>query len=87
MFQNKLVRKKESFQNHHATFTKAMCHYFIEYFTKDGDTVYDPFSGMATTGISCIDLNRKYIGTEIDSEYYKDSVNRLNKHKSQGQLF
>jgi len=79
--------KKESFKNHHATFTKAMCHYFIDNFTKPGDIVYDPFAGMATTGISCIDLNRKFIGTEIEKDCYDNACLRLERHKAQGQLF
>ena len=42
--------------------------------------VLDPFSGMATTGVACLNLGRKFIGVEISSEYAKQSLNRLSDH-------
>jgi site-specific DNA-methyltransferase (adenine-specific) len=79
--------KKECFVNHHATFTQEMCHYFINNFTKEGDTVCDPFAGMATTGMSCLKLNRNFIGYEIDKDYYESAMKRIENHKKQGVLF
>lgn len=46
--------------------------------TKPGDVVMDPFIGSCSTAIACIDTNRKYIGFEIDSEYYEAGINRIN---------
>jgi DNA modification methylase len=40
-------------------------------------TIFDPFMGSGTTGVACKKLNRNFIGTEIDCEYYKISVNRI----------
>jgi len=37
--------------------------------SKEGDLVLDPFSGSGTTGIVASNLNRKYIGIEIDKDY------------------
>lgn len=45
--------------------------------TDPGDTVLDPFSGSASTGLACIKHGRKYIGIEKDLEYCKLSVKRL----------
>jgi DNA modification methylase len=70
--------KKEFFKEHHATFTKEMALYFCEYFTKDNDTVLDPFMGTGTTGVACKQLNRKFIGIEISEEYYKIAERRIN---------
>lgn len=78
--------KKESFSNHHATFTKEMCDYFISNFTKENDTICDPFSGMATTALSCFDLHRNFIGYEIDKDYYDAAIKRLENHKKQLQF-
>lgn len=45
--------------------------------TKEGDLVIDPFSGSCSTGIACLNMKRKFIGYEIDLEYYKKAVDRL----------
>ncbi len=44
--------------------------------TKEGDTILDPFSGSATTGIAAIKLNRKYIGIDNVLEYLQLSKRR-----------
>lgn len=43
-----------------------------------GDIVFDPFSGSGTTAAVCKKLNRNFIGAEINSEYHKMSVGRIN---------
>ena len=35
-----------------------------------GDTVLDPFMGVGTTGIAAMNLNRKFVGIEIDKKYF-----------------
>ena len=37
--------------------------------TKEGDIVLDPFNGSGTTGIACLNLNRRYIGIDKEEEY------------------
>lgn len=55
-------------------------------FTKEGDTVLDPFSGLATTGVSCVNYGRNYIGIEISPEYHKLAEQRLQEETSQMRL-
>lgn len=45
--------------------------------TNNGDIVFDPCMGSATTAIACIEAGRKYIGFEINEEYYNKSLERL----------
>lgn len=55
--------------------------------SKEGDVVFDPFMGSGTTGVACRQLNRQFIGCEINSEYFKICQERINgvlpiKHKN-----
>lgn len=43
-----------------------------------GVTVLDPFMGSGTTGVACKQLGVEFIGIEIDEEYYRISVERIN---------
>ena len=46
--------------------------------TQPGDVVLDPFSGSCSTAVACINNNRKFIGFEIDKEYYDAGIHRIN---------
>ena len=54
--------------------------------TKENDIVLDCFCGSGTTCIAAKEIDRRYIGIEIDPEYYKIAVNRLNGITADGQL-
>ena len=54
--------------------------------TKENDIVLDPFSGSGTTCVACKELNRKFIGIEIEPEYHKISMDRLNGILANGQI-
>ena len=45
--------------------------------TAEGDWVFDPFSGSSTTGVASVKLGRKFVGCELESEFVKLSVKRL----------
>ena len=45
--------------------------------SKEGNLVFDPFCGSGTTAVACKELNRNFIGSEIDSNYYQKAVKRL----------
>ena len=52
--------------------------YIILNRTDENDVVFDPFCGVSSTLIASKILNRKYIGYEIDEEFYNLSIKRLN---------
>ena len=54
---------------HRAVMSKSFCDEVIREFTKTGDIVLDPFAGVGTTAISCIEQSRHYIGFDISPEY------------------
>ena len=56
-------------------------------FTKENDLILDPFMGSFTTAVACHKMNRRYIGAELDKEYFEKGTERLNKVKSQISIF
>jgi DNA modification methylase len=51
--------------------------------TLENDVVLDPFIGSGSTAIASIQLNRRFIGFEINREYYNIAMQRINKAMSQ----
>lgn len=58
----------------------ALMEYLIKTYTNEGETVLDFTMGSGTTGIACIETNRKFIGIELDDNYFKIASERINKH-------
>ena len=50
---------------------------FVKNSSREGDTVLDCFMGSGTTGVACRNLNRDFIGIEINPEYYEIRKNRI----------
>jgi len=48
-------------------------------YTNKNDLVLDTFMGTGTVGAACKKINRKYIGIELEKEFFKASISRLNK--------
>lgn len=58
-------------KNHSAAFPEELPEWFIKLFTKEGDTVLDPFMGSGTTLSVAERMKRNSIGIEIVPEYYE----------------
>lgn len=58
-------------KNHSAAFPEELPEWFIKLFTKEKDTVLDPFMGSGTTIAVANRMKRHSIGIEIKPEYYK----------------
>jgi DNA modification methylase len=69
-------------RNHSATFPVALPTWFIKLFTEEGDVVLDPFMGVGTTAIACINLKRRYIGIDLKKEYYDLALKAVDDAKS-----
>lgn len=52
-----------------------------------GDTVLDCFMGSGTTGVACRNLDRNFIGIEIDQKYFDIAKRRIETQVQQTQLF
>ena len=55
----------------------ALIEYLIKTYTNEGDTVLDNCMGSGTTGVACKNLNRDFIGIEIDKEYFEIAKQRI----------
>lgn len=49
-------------------------------------TVLDPFMGSGTTGVACMNLERKFIGIEIEPRYFDIACERIDNAQRQGRL-
>lgn len=49
----------------------------IELWTNPGDVVFDPFSGIGSTGYQAVKMGRKFIGCELKESYFKQTVANL----------
>lgn len=63
-------------EDHPATFSPTMISSFIKFFTKEGDSVLDPFMGIGSTAEACRRTGRVAYGTELNKKYYDLSLKR-----------
>jgi site-specific DNA-methyltransferase (adenine-specific) len=56
----------------------ALMEYLIKTYTNEGETVLDFTMGSGTTGVACKNLNRDFIGIELDENYFKIGEQRIN---------
>lgn len=71
------VGAHQSNGSHPAVFPLGLARDHTLSWSKETDTVYDPFMGSGTTALACKDLGRNYIGSEISKEYCEIAEARL----------
>lgn len=69
-----------SVEIHKATYSSDFAKYFIDLYSFKGSLVLDNFMGTGTTAISCIDLDRDWIGMEMCKEYVDYANQRISNH-------
>jgi site-specific DNA-methyltransferase (adenine-specific) len=65
------------YKKHPASFPSDLAHDHVISWSNEGDTILDPFMGSGTTGVACKNLNRNFIGIELDPEYFKIAEKRI----------
>ena len=58
----------------------ALLEYLIKTYTNEGETVLDNCMGSGSTGVACVNLNRSFIGIEMDDKYFEIASKRINDH-------
>lgn len=59
----------------------ALIEYLVKTYTNEGDIILDFTMGSGTTGVACKNLNRNFIGIELDEEYFKIAQQRIDEVK------
>jgi site-specific DNA-methyltransferase (adenine-specific) len=77
IIENVWIIQPERSSKHPAAFPYQLAHDHIISWSNEGDTVLDPFMGSGTTGIAAKNLNRNFIGIELDPEYFKIAEKRI----------
>ena len=49
--------------------------------SNENDVVFDPFMGVGSTGVAALELNRKFIGFELDENYFAAGKKRIMEYK------
>jgi site-specific DNA-methyltransferase (adenine-specific) len=63
--------------SHPAVFPIQIALDHIRSWSNEGDVVLDPFMGSGTTGLAALELNRNFIGIEMNEEYFNISNERI----------
>ena len=75
------------FKRYHPTQKNLkMIEYLVKIFSNENETVLDFTMGSGTTGVACKNLNRKFIGIELDENYFNIAKDRIENHIVQEEL-
>ena len=55
----------------------ALLEYLIKTYTNENELVLDFTMGSGSTGVACVNTNRKFIGIELDEKYFNIAKNRI----------
>lgn len=72
------INKKDKAEFNHPTCKPVdLMEKFIINHSVDESVIFDPFMGSGTTGVAAKNLNRKFIGIEMDDKYFEIAKNRI----------
>lgn len=87
---SKVRQNKEDFNDHPTLKPVRLMNHLVKLISFKEQTILDPFMGSGSTGISAFNLNRKFVGFELDEKYYQIAIKRFEnteKEKEQLRLF
>ncbi len=65
----------------------ALYEWLLNNYAKQGDKILDTHVGSASSLIACYNLGFDYMGFELDEDYYKSAIKRIEARKSQMDIF
>ncbi len=72
-----LLQIKSTRGKHSTEKPVALMEWILKYYSKEGDTVLDPTMGSGSMGVGCKNMNRNFIGIEMDEKIFKVAEERL----------
>lgn len=84
---NGMIKQKPEERFHPTQKPLQVMKWIVENYTKQNDTIFDPFMGSGTTGVACVQTGRNFIGCEIDEGYFKIAQKRIKDAQQQMRLF
>jgi site-specific DNA-methyltransferase (adenine-specific)/modification methylase len=78
-FESPICQGKERLQSpcHPTQKPVKLLSHLLQIASNEGDVILDPFMGVGSTGEAALTNNRKFIGIELDKEYFKASEKRI----------
>jgi site-specific DNA-methyltransferase (adenine-specific) len=87
-YKSNVLQYKKDYQGLHPTQKPvALIEDLIKTYTNEGETVLDFTMGSGTTGVACKNLDRKFIGIELDEKYFNIAKERIKDIDKQPELF
>ena len=78
-YKSNILEYKKDYNGYHPTQKPvALLEDLIKTYSNEGDTVLDFTMGSGSTGVACVNTNRKFIGIELDPDYFKIAEERIN---------
>lgn len=74
VFSNGLMKQKSI---HPTQKPVSLLEYLVKTYTNEGDTVLDNCMGSGSTGVACVNTGRRFIGMELDENYFQIAKNRI----------
>ncbi|MEE1314452.1 MAG: DNA methyltransferase, partial [Faecalimonas sp.] len=79
--------KNKEYRIHPTQKPVALYRWLLEHYAKEGDKILDTHVGSASSLIACREMGFKYVGFEIDEDYYAMAKKRLDAAEAQGNIF
>lgn len=74
---NTKIARSDKDEKHLAPLQLGIIERCCEIWTNPGDVVFDPFAGVASTGFQALQMDRRFVGIELKSEYFNLAVKHL----------
>ena len=74
---NSILEIKSQRGKHSTQKPTDLMKWVLKYYSKEGDVVLDPTMGSGSTGVACKEMNRNFIGMELNPEIYEVAVSRI----------